>query len=418
LKTTASFSPLRVLCGLLTAGLLLLGPGAAASAQTTPDPALLAQISSQVGEISGRTRLSEVELRVLDQASLHAYLRDTFERDYLPIERETDQKLLLALGLIRPSDDVVQISIDLLSEQVLGVYDPDGQVMFLVSDGGEFGPAAQVTVAHEFEHALQDQYYGLRRLTPKHPDNYDRAMAVHALEEGDAVLTEGLWANSHLTPRELAESRRGGSSSGLLDRVPAAIRSELLFPYLDGYRFVADAYHAAGDNYQAIDALFKNPPVSTAQVMHPEKYRAGVAPVEVALAPVLGDGWRTINTNVLGEFETRNVLQQYGDRAQASSVASHWAGDRWVLVERDGSPALAWKTVWDSPEAAAGFFDAYGRGLRTRFGSATVDVGDGQRQALSAESVATELRLTDSAVLAVIAADRPTAVALVAASGS
>ena len=408
---------MQLVLRLLVAGLLLVVSSGPASAQSGPDPSQLDRIADQVGEISGRARLSQVDLTFLDQAGLHTYLRETFERDYLPIERESDQKLLLELGLIQAKDDVVQISLDLLSDQVLGVYDPDRKTMFVVSDTPAFGPAAQVTYAHEFEHALQDQYYGLRRLSSKHPDNYDRAMAVHALEEGDAVLMEGVWANSHLTPRELAESRRGGGSNGVLERVPAAIRSELLFPYLDGYRFVAGAYHSAGDSYAAVDELFKNPPVSTAQVMHPEKYRAGVAPVEVGLAPVLGDGWRTINTNVLGEFETRNVLQQYGDRAEASSVASHWAGDRWVLVDKDGSTGLVWKTVWDSPEAAAAFFDTYGRGLRARFGSATVDVSDPQRQALSTDDVATELRLADTAVLTVIAADRPTAAALVAGSG-
>jgi hypothetical protein len=413
---------MQVVLRLLVAGLLLVVSSGPATAQTGPDPALLDRISEQVGEISGRARLGDVELTLLDQAALHAYLRDTFERDYLPVERESDQKLLLALGLIKPSDDLVQISLDLLSDQVLGVYDPDRKTLFLVTDTPEFGPAAQVTYAHEFEHALQDQYYGLRRLSSKHPDNYDRAIAVHALEEGDAVLLEGVWANSHLTPRELAESRRVGGSSGILDKVPAAIRSELLFPYLDGYRFVADAYHTAGDSYTAVDELFKNPPVSTAQVMHPDKYRAGVAPVQVALPDLvsaLGPGWRLINSNVLGEFELRNVLQQYGDRAEAASVASHWSGDTWTLVEKDGQPALAWKTVWDSPEAAAAFFDTYGRGLRARFGSATVDVSDDERQALSTDTTATELRLLDgNTVLAVIAADRATAVAIVAASGS
>jgi hypothetical protein len=414
---------LRTLCRLLLVGLLLGSSGAQAKAQAvqpTADAALLDQIGQQVGGISGRARLSEVELRILDQASLRDYLLETFQRDYLPTERESDQKLLLALGLIQPSDDVVQISLDLLSEQVLGVYDPDRRTMFLVQDTTGFGPAGQMTFAHEFEHALQDQYYGLRQLAPKHPDNHDRAMAIHALEEGDAVFLEGMWANSYLTPRELAEARHVGGSSGLLDRVPAAIRSDLLFPYLEGYRFVADAYHAAGDNYQAVDDLFKNPPRSTAQVMHPDKYRAGVTPVEVVLPDLtasLGPGWRAISSNVLGEFELRNVLQQYGERAEAGRVASHWSGDRWSLVEKDAQPALAWQTVWDSPEAAQAFFDAYGRGLRARFPAASVDAADDQRQALSVPGTASELRLRDTSVLFVIGADRPTAVALVVASG-
>jgi hypothetical protein len=411
---------MRLVLRLLLAALLLCASTGGATAQTNT-PALLGQIGEQVGQISGRAPGGEVELKYLDQAALHQYLTDTFQRDYLPIERESDQKLLVALGLIQPKDDVVQISLDLLSDQVVGVYDPDVKTMFLVvGDMDASGPAAQVTYAHEFEHALQDQYYGLRRLSPKHPDNYDRAMAVHAIEEGDAVLMEGVWANTHLTARQLADSRRAGSSSGVLERVPAAIRSELLFPYLDGYRFVAETYRAGGDSYAAVDELFKNPPLSTAQVLHPDKYRAGVAPVDVGLPDLvsaLGSGWRFINTNVLGEFELRNVLQQYGDRTEAARVASHWSGDRWALLEKDGQTALAWKIVWDSPEGAAGFFESYGRGLRARFANANAEVADDQRQALSTDTTATEVRLLDgNSVLTVIAADRPTALAVVAAA--
>jgi hypothetical protein len=154
-------------------------------------------------------------------------------------------------------------------------------------------------------------------------------------------------------------------------------------------------------------------------VLHPDKYRAGVAPVDVTLpdlAAGLGAGWRAINSNVLGEFELRNVLQQYGDRGEAGRVASHWSGDRWALVEADGQPTLAWKTVWDSPDAALAFFDAYGRGLRARFPGASVDVAEDQRLALSLDGAATELRLDGSSVLTVIGPDRATAVAVVAAA--
>ena len=37
--------------------------------------------------------------------------------------------------------------------------------MYVVTDTGEIGPLEEITYAHEYTHALQDQTFGLRSLT-------------------------------------------------------------------------------------------------------------------------------------------------------------------------------------------------------------------------------------------------------------
>src|SRR5690242_11726868 len=96
-----------------------------ASTANGPDPAALRSIEAQVSALRGLPAQSPVDLRVLDQAGLQQYLTESFERDYLPNEREADQKELVALGLLKSSDDLVQIQMQLLQSQVIGVYDPD-----------------------------------------------------------------------------------------------------------------------------------------------------------------------------------------------------------------------------------------------------------------------------------------------------
>src|SRR5687767_6647206 len=119
-----------VLCALL----LLTTGGARAQetpvAATAPDSAVLRAIESQVTTLRGLQPQADVTLRVFDQAGLNQYLRQAFDRDYLPHEREADQKSMVALGLIQPTDDLVQIRLDLYNEQVIGVYDPDDKSMF------------------------------------------------------------------------------------------------------------------------------------------------------------------------------------------------------------------------------------------------------------------------------------------------
>src|SRR5579872_29428 len=147
-------------------------------AQTTPavaipDPATLRSIESQVSQIRGLHPSSDPDLQLLDHTSLHSYLVDEFERNYLPSERELDQKELVALGLLQPGDNLVQLQLNLLTDQVIGVYDTDARSLFVVSDQGGFGPAARITYAHEYDHALQDQNYGLNTIAPRHAGNND-----------------------------------------------------------------------------------------------------------------------------------------------------------------------------------------------------------------------------------------------------
>jgi hypothetical protein len=86
-------------------------------------------------------------------------------------------------------------------------------------------------------------------------------------------------------------------------------------------------------------------------------------------------------------------------------------------LEKDGRQAVALRTVWDSENDASEFFDTYGQGLRTRFSDAKQEEASDGRNALTASTMATELRRNGREVLAVLSFDRPSAESLVAAVG-
>jgi hypothetical protein len=383
-----------------------------------PDRALLQTIQSQVVRLRGLQPKAEVELKFLDEPALKQYFLTNFERDYLPNERESDQKLLSTLGLLNPNETVVQILLDVLQEQVIGVYNEDEKAMYIVANTAQFGPEEKDTFAHEYAHALQDQYFDLGKLAPKHPDNDDRSLAVQALIEGDAVLIQRLWAQDNLTQSEFAQLGQGGGDSKLFS-APLFIRNQLLFPYGDGFNFVRRLYQTGG-GYAGIDDAFRNPPDSTEQILHFEKYRAREKPVEVTLpdlATVLGEGWRKINSNVMGELDTRLVLEQLTDATRAARGSAGWGGDRWMLLEKDGRQALVMKSVWDSETDARNHFDTFGLAMRNHFSGARQEESSATRQALTASTNATELRRDGKNVLAVISFDRASAEAIVAAVG-
>jgi hypothetical protein len=377
------------------------------------DSPILSQIEAQVVQLRGLQPKEPVRIQMLDQAELQRQYLARFNQDYLPSERESDQKLLSTIGLIGPNENVVQILLDVLQEQILGVYNQDDKTMYLAASKGQFGAAEKDTYAQEYDHALQDQYFDLSALAPKHPDNDDRALAIQAVTQGDATLIQRLWAQQNLSSEELSQLGQGGGASKLLS-MPLYLREQLLFPYGDGFTFVRQIYQTGG--YQAVDAVFRDPPQSTAQILHIDKYRNHVAPVDVDVPDLasgaLGDGWRQISSNVFGELDLRLILTQLTDSTSGVRGASGWAGDRWALLEKDGRQALVSKSIWDSDADARLFIQTFGQAMQNRYFGSHVESATDTRQALTAAQAATEFRRSGRTVVAVISFDRPTAEAI------
>ena len=119
-----------------------------------------------------------------------------------------------------------------------------------------------------------------------------------------------------------------------------------------------------------------------------------------------GQGWRQLDSNVLGELFLKVLIKQNGDADRADRGSQGWGGDRWQLLEKDGQSAVVLKTAWDSETDAREFFDAYGVSLASRFSGARVEASSGDRQALTAATFATEMRRRGTEVLVVISFDR------------
>jgi hypothetical protein len=388
-------------------------------AVTSGDSPVIQQIESDVVKLRGLQPKSTIPVKLLDRTALQNMYLSRFNRDYLPSERESDQKLLTTLGLIGPNENVPQILLGILNEQILGVYNEDDKTMYMLSENGQFGPSEKDTFAGEFDHALQDQYYDLSTLAPRHPDNDDRSLAIEALTEGDATLLQRLWAQQNLTSDELNQIGQGSPTSKLVS-APLFLREQLLFPYADGFNFVRQIYQTSG--YAGVDDVFRHPPQSTAQILHINKYRNHVAPVDVHLPDLsqaqLGDGWREVNSNVFGELDLRLILTQLTDSTTGVRGASGWSGDRWELLERDGHQALGLKSVWDTQADATTFFKTFSQAMVNRYFGATVEEASDSRNALTATNAATDVRRDGATVYCVISFDRPTADAIAEALSS
>jgi len=339
-------------------------PTASAAPTTVADLATVyASIEDQVIALRGLKPKAKVDPKILDDAGIKKLITDSFAKDNPPAIVEANERILEAFGLLPPDASLTDLYINLLGSQVAGLYNPDTKTLYVVSRSGQLGGAEKTAFAHEFTHALQDQNFDLGTLHLDEIGQGDRSFARLALVEGDATLSMSYWQIQNLSQAELgqilAAAGSDPSTKVLLD-MPPILRETLLFPYIQGLSFVQGLQ--GGGGWEGVDAAFAKPPDSSEQIIHPEKYASGEAPVAVTLpkglAASLGTGWKIALEDSFGEFQLGVWLR--GNRAinaaTANDAAAGWGGDRIALVEGpNGAWGVVLRTAWDSDSDAAAF---------------------------------------------------------------
>jgi len=318
-------------------------------------------IRQQVEAIRGLQPSADVDPVTIDEAQLRANLVAEFDRQNNAADLSFSEQSRIALGLLPAGASLRDLTLDFQGSSVAGYYSPDENELFVVSRSGGLGPAEEVTYSHEFTHQLQDQHFHLDRLAIDAANQSDRALAQLALVEGDAVSVQNRWTTANLTPQEMGQLLTASldpKALQALQRAPAYLRETSLFPYLSGNPFVESLIGAGG--YQAVDDAFANPPASTEQVLHPEKYTTHEPPklvkIPALFAPGLPAGWKAVGQDTLGELVLRLWLVQGGvPAAQAMAAAAGWGGDRLELYDSPNGKSLLLVTEWDGLNDATEF---------------------------------------------------------------
>lgn len=384
-------------CILISAGLIVGGffllksqknytpPTVEATEPPTVD-AQMDKIQQQVTAIRGLEMNAPLDRAMMSTAELKDVVVNEFLKDYTPEMAKRDSDVLSTVGLLEPGFDLLQFYKDLYSEQIAGYYDSTTKEMYVISDGG-FTGLERMTYAHEFTHVLQDQNYDLEnglKLNDKNCETEtEYCAAVSALVEGDATLSEQYWFLSDSTDQDKTDVSNFQSSykSPVYDSAPAYMKQDFLFPYQQGFTFVQALY---GENkWKSIDAAYKDPPVSTEQILHPEKY-PNEKPVTVGvpdLTEMFGEGWTQIDRNTMGEWYTSLILDSGVDKsfrldsATAEAAAAGWGGDVYEYYANESSNGyvFTWLSAWDTTADADEFFAASQEYGTKRWGTSSVE---------------------------------------------
>ena len=199
-------------------------------------------------------------------------------------------RLAVAGGMLPEGTDLAALAVSFTAASAGATYSPLDKQVLLVSDdpkGGGFRDQGLLT--HEFVHALQDQHFDLLKMMTARPFSFDREEATFALVEGDAVSVErrvsqgDAWQRKTLDDIAREEDERFASyRRGLGALFPPLLTETFIFRYRDGLRFV-EAMRRARPAV-SVDEVFRRPPQSSEQVLHPEKYLSNEAPRDVELS--------------------------------------------------------------------------------------------------------------------------------------
>jgi hypothetical protein len=322
-------------------------------------------LQAQVAEIGGIAFRSPVSVDYLDRAGVERYLGELIDTEYPAELASADARTLVAFDLLPAGTDLRALRARLLIENVVGFYDerPGRKRLFAISSDRSLTPMNRIVLVHELRHALQDQYADVHGALPRSVGDFDdRRLAFLSLLEGDATLVMTRYLE-RLFPAAGALSQLSLPDPPLAG-APPVLRDQLVRPYVAGLGLAREIERRGG--WGALREAWSSPPRSSEQVLHPEKYFAGEAPLPVSI-PWQSEGARLLLEGVLGEILIGTLLGAEGEATRG------WGGDLFRTWDVDGRTLLVWRALWDTPRDEAEFRAA----LLARFGASH---GPGEQQ--------------------------------------
>lgn len=361
----------------------------------------LTEIKATLEKIRGLRFLRDVPAERQSVEDFKAYLTRDLDKTYPPEKFADIMDGLLRLGMLNEKIDLGEAFIGAIMSQAAAHYDPFARKFYYLM-GDMPMSALQTVAAHELVHALQDQHFDLQALMLKFeappddaPRDDDAMQAIRFLVEGEATYVHTVWqmkammnmdmmANPQMEETQLGMMARmdvgqmakmaaaqvgndGAMAQAIKDmeKIPSYIMVPLYAAYMQGAYFTMKARHAGG--WERVAQVWADLPVSTEQVMHPEKYLGEERDVPSVITlpefqTLEKNGWKVIDAAIHGELMLNLLLREQGvPRRQADRAAEGWDGDLYRAWRRaeDGRVMIALATTWDSEEDARQFFAAY-----------------------------------------------------------
>lgn len=329
----------------------------------------------ELSEISGLQARKRTAYDLITREKVNEFLKQRIKEVAKPEELRAEELTLKKFGLVPPDFDLAKTTVDVLTEQAAAFYDYNKKKLYVTD--WTASSTRQAALVHELAHALADQNFNLERYIHQARKSDDGSMARMAVMEGQAswLMSEVLarkMGQSLLNSPRLAEMMSRASETGgefpVFEGAPLYIRETLIFPYTKGMLFQQALVEKMGK--AAFAEVFRRPPASTQQILHPETYSSALRPTAPSLpSPPRMQGYKRLIAGSVGELDHAILLRQYAGEEESQSLSPHWRGGRYELLEhRDRRrTVLLYASDWDESASARRFFTLYREVLRKKW---------------------------------------------------
>ncbi|GAB4140749.1 MAG: hypothetical protein Fur0024_2270 [Patescibacteria group bacterium] len=280
------------------------------------------------------------------------YITSSFENSTNSEKFLNEEKILKILNLIPKDSDYKKILFKLFETQIGGFYDSSNGSLVLVSKNFSsdlnLSESEEYILSHELTHRLQDENLDLLGLLDNKNLDNDTSLALLATIEGDATFVMERYRQQENL--QISTSKDEILTTKTLLSSPTFIQDNLLFPYSEGYDFIKKVLESKKINF---DFIYKNPPKTTEQIIHPEKFLSKEEPrkLEFDEKDFLQNDEKILYSTTGGEFFLRSFFKENLTRKN-SSCSAGWGNDKIFLIEnnKNSKNKVFWIMNFDSSE--------------------------------------------------------------------
>jgi len=283
------------------------------------------------------------------------------------------------LGLLPESTDFTATLADYARLERIFYYEARKALVVITPDAAQLAQAMmaepsrhseQVPVVLALTRALQEQHFQWQEKLTRVSDE-DHKLAFRALAAGDALLVGSIYLReSQPTAKSPDALQTMARWSTALDKrashLPDLLRHKLVFPYRQGSRFVQWAYAAKA--WQGVNVLFADPPLSTSQILHPEKYYVKREnPLYISSAGLARQMKESaVVDQTLGAYLIQFLLSSNLSSQAAGQISAAWTGDQLSAYSEGENVLTAWISAWRNDDDARLFYRTYQTALERR----------------------------------------------------
>ncbi|MBI4910736.1 MAG: hypothetical protein HY820_44390 [Acidobacteria bacterium] len=369
----------RLIALFVTVGLWIAAGQTAPAVESTsaPKPELfreIEEIMKDLSEITGLKMRRRVASDTINKDGLRKFLEERLKEAVKPEEIRAEELTLKKLGLVPQEFDLRKTTVDLLTEQAAAFYDYKKKKLFVMDSNASMNDRA--VLVHELAHALADEHFNLGKYIIKGKSD-DMAVARQAVMEGQAtwLMTEymlfkvGTSLRKADTMADMMNQMNNSPGAGafpVFDSAPLYLKESLIFPYTKGFSFQQAVIMKYGN--QGFAEVFRNPPQSAQQIIHPEKYFKKVVPTQPELPKVKLKGYRGLVGGGVGEFD-HNIMLQLHTTSEEAVFAQYWRGAQYRIMEnrKANRAVLQYASEWETEDNALRFMQLYRRVLQHKW---------------------------------------------------